>query len=93
MAKIQTELHQWVIERVAEYCRRNATDIDPDANFTNYGMDSVYALALIGDIEDRLGQPIVATAIWDHPSVNKLVNFVQGLTAGTHSTMTEMEGA
>lgn len=93
MAKIQTELHQWVIERVAEYCRCSTADIDPDASFTNYGMDSVYALALIGDIEERLGQPIMATAIWDYPSVNQLVYFVQSQTAIRHNIITEVEGA
>ncbi len=77
----QSEFHRWVIERVAEYCRCNPVEIDPNENFTHYGIDSVQALALVGDIEDRLGHPIVTTAIWDHPNVNELVDFVQSLSA------------
>lgn len=91
MTQDNTELHQWTIERVAEYCRRNPTDIDPNESFTSYGMDSVYALALVGDIEDRLGHPIAATAIWDHPTVNKLVAFVQSLKEPSNAT-SETEG-
>jgi acyl carrier protein len=91
MATSQTELHQWVIKRVAEYCRCKVGDIDPDASFTQYGMDSVYALALVGDIEDRLEQPVIATAIWDYPTVNKLVEFVQSLLVVNRDTAKPVE--
>ena len=92
MKKDNVELHQWTIEKVAEYCHRCPAEIDPNESFTSYGMDSVYALALVGDIEDRLGHPIDATVIWDHPSVNKLVAFVQSLEKSSKAN-SETEGA
>ncbi len=92
MKKDNAELHQWTIEKVAEYCHLSPAEIDPNESFTSYGMDSVYALALIGDLEDRLGHPIDATAIWDHPSVNKLVTFVQSLEKSSKAN-SETEGA
>lgn len=80
MTETTIDLQQWVIGRVAEYCRRATSDVDPDENFTNYGMDSVYALALVGDIEDQFGQQVPATTVWDHPTINKLVAFIRSST-------------
>lgn len=70
------ELRQWVLARVAYYIEGAPDDIDPDAKLVGYGLDSVYALTLCGDIEDRYGLVVDPTLAWDYPTVNAIVGYL-----------------
>jgi acyl carrier protein len=65
-------LQAWLTERVAKYVQRAPEEIKPDVPLTEYGLDSVYALTLSGDIEDHLGVSVDPTLMWDHPTINAL---------------------
>jgi hypothetical protein len=68
--KDPAELRAWLTNRVAEYLRLPAPEIDTSTQLAEYGLDSVYALALCGDIEDParrdrdLGPPHHRRARW-----------------------------
>jgi acyl carrier protein len=68
----EAEFRQWLTERLAEHLKRNAEDIDPDTPLADYGLDSLYALAVVAEIEDHLEIAVEATILWDHPSVAAL---------------------
>lgn len=72
----------WLVERVAMYLNRSPADIDPDVPLSDYGLDSVYALTLSGDIEDHLGVPVEPTLVWDYPTISSLA---QALFSQPHS--------
>jgi acyl carrier protein len=72
------ELRAWLIDRVAEYLRLPADEIDPSRRLAEYGLDSVYALALCGDIEDYLDVRLDATVVWDYPSIDELGGYLAG---------------
>ncbi|GAA4715829.1 acyl carrier protein [Phytohabitans rumicis] len=76
-------LRPWLVERVAEFTERDPATIDPAAPLAGFGLDSVYALALCGEIEDHLGVTLEPTIVWDHPSVDALVAFLCEVPAGT----------
>ena len=40
--------------------------------FTRFGMDSVHALMMTGDLEEHLGRRLSPTVTWDHPTVDSL---------------------
>jgi acyl carrier protein len=63
----------WLTARVALYLERSPADIDPAAKLVGYGLDSVYALTLCGDIEDEYGLEVDPTLAWDHPTVDAIV--------------------
>ncbi len=65
-------LRAWVLARVAYYIEGDVADIDPDAKLVGYGLDSVYALSLCGDIEDEYGLEVDPTLAWDYPTVNAI---------------------
>ncbi|MGH1554865.1 acyl carrier protein [Streptomyces sp. L7] len=46
--------------------------IDPTVPLAEYGMDSVCALSLCGDIEDDFGITVEPSLAWDHPTVAEL---------------------
>jgi acyl carrier protein len=71
------KLTDWLAERVAYYLDAPQELIDRSQPFAQYGFDSVYALTLCGDIEDRLGVLIEPTVMWDHDSVDALAAYLE----------------
>ncbi|MGW7367619.1 acyl carrier protein [Streptomyces sp. NPDC054841] len=66
------EIRTWLLERVAYYLERPAAEIDEGADLAELGLDSVYALTLCGDVEDRFGLAVEPTMAWDHPTVDAI---------------------
>lgn len=65
-------LRDWTRERVAFYLECPVRDIDTSKPLTAYGFDSVFALAICGDIEDEYGFEVDPTLAWDYPTVDAL---------------------
>ncbi|MFE9201158.1 acyl carrier protein [Micromonospora sp. NPDC007230] len=77
-----SELQSWLRERIAFYLDQPADTIDPDTELTHYGMNSVYAVSLLADLETKLGVEIdYMQATWGYPTVNKLVEYLEALPA------------
>ena len=68
----EAELQQWLRARIAEYVQLNADEVQPGTPLSRYGLDSIYALSLCGDIESELGIELDPALIWDHPTVDAL---------------------
>ncbi|GAA2433113.1 acyl carrier protein [Actinomadura vinacea] len=47
-------LQTWLLDRIAFYLDKPAEGIDPAVELARYGVDSVYAISIISDIEDHL---------------------------------------
>lgn len=62
----------WLTESIADYRQVRPEEIDPDVPLADLGLDSVYALTMCGDIEDRFGLETDPTVAWDHPTINAL---------------------
>jgi acyl carrier protein len=73
------ELRAWLTETVARYTGRVADRIDPHVALTEYGLTSVYALTICGDIEERLGVMVEPTIAWDYNTIDALVGYLTGL--------------
>lgn len=65
-------MQTWLRERVAAYGDVSADAVDIDAQLTDLGMDSVYALTLSGDIEDTFDIDMDPSVIWDHDTIRSL---------------------
>lgn len=75
-----SELKSWVRERIAFYLDQPAETIDPDTELAHYGMNSVYAVSLLADLEAELGIEIdYMKATWGHPTINRLVDYLGSL--------------
>lgn len=75
----QLELQTWLTGRVAYYLEVTDADIDVDVALNSYGLDSVYAFALCGEIEDTLDVAVEPTLVWDIPTVSGLAAHLAGL--------------
>jgi acyl carrier protein len=69
-------VQSWLTERIAEYTQTDAATIEPDVPLATYGLDSVIAVTLIVDIEDRYGLVLDADALWEHRTVGLLAELI-----------------
>jgi trans-AT polyketide synthase, acyltransferase and oxidoreductase domains len=65
-------LKVWLIDWMARELKRDRSKIDPGRTFVSYGLDSVKAMILLGDIETMLDLMLPPTLIWDYPDINDL---------------------
>ncbi|MEU7604614.1 acyl carrier protein [Streptomyces sp. NPDC040724] len=76
------DIAAWLTEKVAFYLEIPEADILPDVKLVEYGLESVYALALVGDVEDEFEIEVEPTLAWDYPTINALTGLLCELLAG-----------
>ncbi len=59
-----------------------AQDIAADARFAELGLDSLVAVELKNSLEGTLRMPLPAAVVFDHPSVDRLAEFLERELAG-----------
>lgn len=57
--------------------------IDPRERFHRYGLDSAGAARLVARLATVLHRPLPATALWDHPTLERLGRFLAGQATGS----------
>jgi acyl carrier protein len=65
-------LTSWLIDWLARELRIDRSSIDPGQSFLSYGMDSVQAMTMVGDLESMLMLRLPPTLIWDYPDIGAL---------------------
>ncbi|MFD9219158.1 acyl carrier protein [Streptomyces sp. NPDC060064] len=66
------DLEQWLTDRVAFHLHRSADEIDPTTPLADYGIDSVAAIGICGEIEERHRLPVSPTIAYDFPTVRAI---------------------
>jgi len=66
-------IQAWLASNIAERLRVNPQDIDVQQPFSRYGLDSVAAVSLSGELGDWLGRKLSPTLVYDYPTIEALV--------------------
>ncbi len=69
-----TALLPWLAAAIARTLELAPEQIDVDADFDGFGLDSVQAVALSGELSDHLGRELPATLLYEHRSIRDLVD-------------------
>ncbi len=69
-------IQSFLLTRVASILEMDASAIDPRQPFTYYGLGSVQAVSLTGDLESFLNRKLSPTLAWDYPTIESLSNFL-----------------
>ena len=77
-ALVESEVRDWIRAALARALGLAAADIDDEREFDAYGLPSLEAVMLTGDLEDLLGRPIDAEAAFEHASVARLARHLAG---------------
>ncbi|MGF1480505.1 MAG: beta-ketoacyl synthase N-terminal-like domain-containing protein [Cyanophyceae cyanobacterium] len=78
----QPSIQTWLVEQVARAAHLDPSQIEPHQSFASYGIDSVNAVRLSGELEQRLQQRLSPTLLYDYPTIAALS---QRLADGTEA--------
>jgi acyl carrier protein len=67
-----TALAEWIKDWLARELKLAPDDIAADKTFVRYGVDSVHAMMLVGDLEEHLKRRLPPTLAWTYPTVEAL---------------------
>ena len=81
-AQMATDIAQWIVELIANQLNIPAQKIDTRAPFVDFGLDSVQAVSISGEIETQLGRSLSPTLLWDYPTVTALAAHLAEAGAG-----------
>ncbi|MCM3886598.1 acyl carrier protein [Frankia sp. R82] len=84
------QLRGWLVARAARYVRMDAADVDCDLALSQYGMDSVSAVAIAVDLEDTFGVVLDVDTLWKYPTVNQVVEMLLSLRPGVRDQREEL---
>lgn len=75
--KIKAEdIQTWLVTRIAAIVEIDPASIDPRQPFTYYGLGSVQAVSLTGELEEFLSRTLSPTLAWDYPTIELLANYL-----------------
>lgn len=69
-------LRNWLLSQLAQRLELEAADIDPEKDLSEYGLSSLEAVNLSGELENYLTRRLPPTLLWDYPSVESLVEYL-----------------
>lgn len=67
---------RWITEQVADYVGVAPTQLHPSMPLAEYGLDSVSAVGLCGDIERRFQIVVDPTMVFDYPTIDRIAGFI-----------------
>ena len=80
-------IQDWLIEKIANMEQLDPASIDVQEPLANYGLSSMAALTLSGDIETWLNCELEPTLVWDYPSVEQLSRYLAQEVIGANGAV------
>lgn len=76
-------VQDWLMARVADLTGLDVEEISVSEPFATYGLSSVAAVSLTGELEDWLGRELSPTLAWEYPNIRELaLHLAQGEVEG-----------
>lgn len=72
------EIQNWLISTLSKELNLKEEEIDICEPLANYGLSSMTAVGLTGDLEDLLSIELPATLAWDYPTIEEISIFTFG---------------
>jgi acyl carrier protein len=77
--KKQLTIQSWLIDRFAQQLSLKRNQIKADEPLTRYGLDSIDAVTMVGDLEDLLDLELPSTLFWDYPTIEQAAQYLAQL--------------
>ena len=69
-------IREWLIAKLAKVVGIPISEVDPALNFVEYGLDSMQAIRLSGDLERRVGFELPPILLYDYPTIDTLARYL-----------------
>ena len=70
------EIERWIRTELGARVGIDPSKFAPHERFNRYGLDSARAAAFTVELSKYLGRQLPPTLVWDHPSIDRLVQFL-----------------
>ncbi|WP_250121429.1 aminotransferase class I/II-fold pyridoxal phosphate-dependent enzyme [Chroococcidiopsis sp. CCMEE 29] len=71
-------IQSWLVYNLAQRLKLEPQEIEIQKDFIDYGLNSIEAINLSGELENFLGCRLDPTLIWDYPNIETLVLYLAG---------------
>jgi acyl transferase domain-containing protein/acyl-CoA synthetase (AMP-forming)/AMP-acid ligase II/acyl carrier protein len=71
-------IQAWLISHLSKHLGSEPQSVDVWAPFTSFGLDSMQAVSLSGELSDWLGRRLSPTLAWEYPSIEALSRYLAG---------------
>jgi acyl carrier protein len=71
-SKTAESIQDWLVEQLAMRLGMDVDDIDIQASFESFGLESAEALVLLSKLEQWLGYSVPPVLIWNYPTIEQL---------------------
>ena len=78
----QANLAEWIAAWLRTELGAAEGPLETTVPFTRFGMDSVHAMMMTGDLEEHLALRLSPTVTWDHPTIDALVAYLASAVGG-----------
>ncbi|NES69936.1 MAG: acyl carrier protein [Okeania sp. SIO2D1] len=69
-------IQSWLVAQLADQLSLEPDAIKVSEPLTRYGLDSIDAVTLVGDLEDWLDLELPSTLFWDYPTIEKSAQYL-----------------
>jgi len=77
MELTKEEIVSWLSAKFADNFQVDISLIDIRRDFADYGLDSLTAVGLVGEIEDWLGHDLPVMILWDYSNICDLSDYLK----------------
>ncbi|NDJ18581.1 type I polyketide synthase [Myxacorys almedinensis] len=71
-------MQAWLIDQIAQRSHLPSNQVNIHEPFVQYGLDSVAAVSISGELEKRLGKRLSPTLVYDYPTIALLADYLAG---------------
>lgn len=84
----QQHFRDLIVELISKELKVAPESLPTDAQFTQFGMDSIAALTVSGELEDAINQKLPTTLLWDYSTIDALASHLaQRMQSVCHDTI------
>ncbi len=66
----------WLTDQICRLTKTKRETIHVNEPLSNYGLNSIQAVTLVGEIDDWLNVEFEPTLAWDYPTIESLANYI-----------------
>ncbi|GIV95383.1 MAG: hypothetical protein KatS3mg057_0040 [Herpetosiphonaceae bacterium] len=88
-----TTIENWIVNWLARQLGIHPTAIDTRAPLSSYDLDSLSAVAMVGELEQWLGRRLSPTVVWSYPTVEALVSYLASETTPASAGLSDQDSA
>ncbi len=75
-SQTRKNIESWLVVKLAERLEVKTDDIDIHKDFIDYGLNSIEAVNLSGELENFIDRRMPPTLLWDYPNISALAKYL-----------------